>query len=670
MASIKAIFTKVLAAETFLKPLLRATANIRVQMALAISLFSLFMILILFALIFTITHEQLSQQKIHSIQEEAEGLSQVISRQLEDFNYVAVDDLVKMAINSPNINAIQVKNEFRQKISAHPESAQLSSDKLFKKRLYSHQQPTKEVGELQIHWVMPETLLDTGPLYWLLIAFCLVFMIILATLIYYYLAFSIARPLNQLEKKLASFDQNRTLPTSRFIPREIQSLHEHYEHMAEKVRKQMEHLETLAHTDTLTQLANRKDIEKAITQQIPLSKKTGVNFAVIFLDLDHFKQINDVYGHSIGDQVLIGFAGVLKASTDNEVVLGRFGGDEFIILIKDVQRVETVIKAIYQNLDNDFIFCGRRVFLSVSMGIAVYPLDGEQPDDLLRNADTALYESKRSGRNQASYFSQRMKVAAGQWLGAIDLIRSAIQQNRLLFHWQAIVNKDKQIEYHELLLRLVKNDGSLVYPDIFLPVAEENGLMSNIAEFTCQSALDLFKSGLTNSKISLNFSHSQLMLPTLNKMLAPLLPWKKRIIIEVTEETFLGTKKTRDILFRLRKKGFTIALDDFGSGYSSLALLLDLPIDIIKLDKEFQKNIHQHPKARALLKSIINMLKSLGKIIIAEGIQNKTQHDFAVAAGCDYLQGYYLYKPCPIDRKPTLQKLTTKEVCHESPANT
>lgn len=626
-------------------------SSIRIQMAVVISLFSLIAVLGFLASIFSITHQQLRQQKAESISQEMQGYSQVIKRQLEEFDYVAADDLVKMSLSSPNIIAMAVENEFGQEISQHPKElpAADSTAKVYQRDLYNAQSESEKVGRIKIWWIQPEAPINVDLIYQRLPLIGLLFVIILSTLIYHSLAFSIAKPLSQLEKKLLDFKPEFTFKQHRYVSREILSLQDHYVRMANKVQKQMEHLETLARTDTLTQLASRSKVDETIQSKIELNGQLNKKFSVLFLDLDHFKNINDVYGHNTGDQVLIGLAETLQNSIDKKDLLGRFGGDEFVLIIDDTQKIDTTVNAIYRQLDKEFIVDGRRIFLSVSIGIAIWPKDGESRVMLLRNADIALYQSKRNGRNQSNYFSQGMEQAANDRLHTIDAVRAAMQRDSFTFHWQPIINQSKQLEWYELLIRLANDDGTMLAPDVFLPIAEENGLMKSIVQFTCEFAHDLLVAAPDQQlNLSINFSRSQILLPDLDEILAPLLSWKKQVIIEVTEEAFLGDTQTCDILVKLRSRGFRIALDDFGSGFSSLALLLDLPIDIVKLDKEFQKNIQQRDDARTMLKSIISMLHALGKEVVAEGIQHEAQYDFAVESGCQYLQGYYFQRPTPV----------------------
>ena len=419
-------------------------SSIRIQMAIAISLFSLIVVVTLLVLVFTITHEQLKQQKAHSIQQEMQGQSQMIRRQLEEFDYLATDDLVKMSLNSPNIAAMEVDNEFGHVISKHPKDTPIEgTTKVFRKDLYIGGNTATKIGSISIWWSMPEKLLYIDTVYQKLPLIGLLFVGILATLIHRYLAFSIVRPLNQLEKKLLEFKPNLSFKQSKYVPREILSLQKHYFLMANKVQNQMEHLETLIGTDSLTQLASRGKINEVIQDKIAQSDPNRQHFSVLFLDLDHFKKINDVYGHNTGDQVLIGLAGVLKNSISDKDIIGRFGGDEFILVIDDAKRTDDTIKTIYQGLDKEFAFDGRRIFLSISMGVAVWPNNGPTRELLLKNADIALYQSKRCGRNQSNYFTQEMEQAANEWLYTIDTVRTAIQKNSFTCHWQPIINQSK-----------------------------------------------------------------------------------------------------------------------------------------------------------------------------------------------------------------------------------
>lgn len=624
-------------------------SSIRIQMALTISVFSLLVIVILFFLIITITREELKQQKAHSIKEEVHAYNLVISRQMQDFNYVAVDDLVKVLANSQNIIAIQVENEFGQEVSrSQPTLPDMEIN--FFKQLLTTESGSESMGTIRVWWKIPVEFIDTRAIFKKILLYSLVFLCILSVLIYRFLAFSVVKPLSQLEKKLHTLQPDEKFGYSPYLSKEIKSLQKQYGEMVARIRRQMQYLRKLASTDLLTDLPNRQAIEKTIQERISLSKKTGKVFSVLFLDIDHFKQINDVYGHAAGDQALKTFANIIKTCiSEGDGLLGRFGGDEFVMVVFDAGSARDAVDLVYSRLDQEFVLSGKRLYLSTSIGIANWPVSGDSTQELLKSADIALYQSKQNGRNQASYFSRQMQLEVKQRLRGMDALKSAMKQNRFIGYWQPIVNALGEVVWHEVLIRLEDESGEIIKPNEFLPSAEESGLMKNIAMFSFQFAYDLLRCEKTSGVLSINLSRSQLLLPRLLDMLSPLEPWKEKVIIEITEEAFLGGCKTKEALISLSERGFKIALDDFGSGYSSLAVLLELPVDIVKLDKEFQTNIHKRDDARAMLNGIISMLHMLGKEVVAEGIQNESQYDFAMASGCNYLQGYYLHRPKKIE---------------------
>ncbi|MEZ5479746.1 MAG: EAL domain-containing protein [Thiolinea sp.] len=567
---------------------------------------------------------------------------------MEEFDYVAVDDLVKMFVQtSPNIKAIQIKNEYSQIIAHYPTDEGHNEYQKLEQNLYNQRSsPAKYIGSMSIQWSVPNSLLNRAQLYEQILIFGLAFMIILSIMIYHYLAFSIVKPLNQLEKKLLEMNPGEQFRRPLLLPREIRSLQDHYLSMVDKVYKQIEHLKLLASTDGLTKLPNRSAIETAILQMAAQALLAEKTFAVLFLDIDHFKKINDVHGHDTGDLVLSGFANVLQRCMPEQAVLGRFGGDEFVMLIPDAdQQINSVITQIYNQLDCAYIFAGQRIYMSTSIGVALCPSAGNTPETLLKAADLALYQSKETGRNRVSYYQPRMSQDSNHWLNTIDFVRSAFREKRYTCCLQPITDQDKCIRWNEILFRLIDHEGKLITANDFMCIAEENGLMKHIAEASCQFVLKLLKTDCYPKKFALNLSRSQILLQDLQKIIAPLLPWKSHIIIEVTEEAFLGETRTHNVIKSLRDQGFTIALDDFGSGYSSLSALLNLPVDIVKLDKQFQTNIQQRDDARAMLESIISLLQTLDKQVVAEGIENITQFEFAIHAGCHFLQGHYCYKP-------------------------
>jgi diguanylate cyclase (GGDEF)-like protein len=398
-----------------------------------------------------------------------------------------------------------------------------------------------------------------------------------------------------------------------------------------------------------------------------IRKKRSENgkFGVLFVDLDNFKRINDVYGHTAGDQVLIDFSSALSKELPKGSLLGRFGGDEFVMVTDSVEQIDELINIIYALLKNPLNIKGRHFYLATSIGVATWPKDGETTELLLRNADLALYQAKRAGRNQAMSYVPQFEHEANKWLMTGDVFRQALLDKSFTYYWQPVVNTHKEVIFYELLLRLETNNGETILPGDFLSIAEESGLMGNIAEFTVEFALNAVQK-LQNNKpvrLSLNLSRSQLLLSNLDKLIEPLVDFSAQIIIEVTEDAFLGGVDTLIALKRLKGLGFTIALDDFGTGYSSLSLLSDLPVDIVKLDKKFQQKDSSEINASAMFDAIINMLHALGKTVVAEGIESTDQHQQAIMAGCDYYQGFYFGRPSPalVDSDTTITSTPHKE---------
>ena len=414
-----------------------------------------------------------------------------------------------------------------------------------------------------------------------------------------------------------------------------------------------------ANFDFLTRLPNRHMFHDRLQQEITKSHRAGLPLALLFLDLDQFKEVNDTLGHDIGDRLLKQAAQRLSSCVRESDTVARLGGDEFTIILselKDVNVVKRIGQNILEKLAQPFMLEGEEVFISASIGITLYPDDATEIEDLIKNADQAMYAAKDHGRNQLNYFARSMQEAAQsrRWLQR-DL-RGALAGNQFHLHYQPIVNlANGSIDKAEALIRWQHPVRGLISPAEFIPIAEDTGMIIEIGDWVFQQAAQqvaLWRSTHHEQfQISVNTSAVQFRrggivhAEWLGYLRGLGLPGSS-IAIEITERLLMdaGTSVT-DKLRIFRAAGIQVALDDFGTGYSSMSYLKKFDIDYLKIDQSFVRNLAPASDDMALCEAIIVMAHKLGMKVIAEGIETEQHRDLLAAAGCDYGQGYLFSKP-------------------------
>ncbi|MET0064564.1 MAG: EAL domain-containing protein [Candidatus Thiodiazotropha endolucinida] len=413
-----------------------------------------------------------------------------------------------------------------------------------------------------------------------------------------------------------------------------------------------------ANFDSLTGLSNRNLFLDRLGRALAFARRQHSILALLFIDLDRFKYVNDALGHATGDQLLQEAARRLRLCVREMDTVSRLGGDEFTVIlpiISEGQAVARVATSILTELSRPFDLGGQETHVSASIGITLYPQDGSDTGMLLQNADTAMYQAKAEGRNTYRFFTWEMnKVAEGRVsLGAA--LRNALRGNEFQLHYQPIVDiADGQIVGAEALIRWGSPDQGRVGPDQFIPVAEESGLIVPIGDWVLQqAALDLKlwdRAGLKMELLSVNVSTVQFQFEGFLEKMLDLMKRQphlsSRLFLEITESVFLDEHRepgTR--LGVLRKQGIGISIDDFGTGYSSLSYLKRFPVDKIKIDKSFIRDVTTDPEDAALCEAIIAMAHHLGLKVVAEGVETKAQWQFLHESGCDYAQGYYIGRP-------------------------
>lgn len=418
-----------------------------------------------------------------------------------------------------------------------------------------------------------------------------------------------------------------------------------------------ETIKHLAYYDTLTDLPNRVLFTDRLKEAINTANKNNSKIAVVFFDIDNFKQINDMLGHYIGNKLLIDISKRLKSSLEVYETLARFNGDEFSIFIENITQIEDIIQIINRikkifeipfNADN------HTIHISSSYGISIFPDDGESADDLLKNADTAMYKAKESGRNTYQLYDDNMRDEVYRKLKIEKHLRLALENNELHLCFQPQVDiKSNKIRGVEALLRWDNKDLGMISPLEFIPIAEEAGLIIPIGEWVLEKSCETIKALQVeynfNAIISVNISPVQLKQGDFAEKVKYILDKTglnpKSLELEITESILIDSFDFVDMLEELKNIGVKIALDDFGSGFSSLNYLTKLPFNTLKIDKSFIDYINTNSKEEAIIESIISLIHKLELEVIAEGVENKEQLEYLIQANCDNVQGFLFFKP-------------------------
>lgn len=433
------------------------------------------------------------------------------------------------------------------------------------------------------------------------------------------------------------------------------------EDISERVETQAQ-MEKLAFYDPLTGLENRRLFKDRLEQSLKHMRRSKKSMALLFLDLDQFKRINDTLGHDAGDELLCIVADRLRDCVREEDIVARLGGDEFTILLSDIKHADDagrVAHKILQALFRPIELSSQEVIVSCSVGITIAPEDSMNASVLMRNADLAMYRAKDQGRNNFQYFTDDMNIESLARMSLENELRIAVTNQDFVVFFQPQVNLAlNTVCGFEALVRWRHEQVDLIPPDRFIPVAEETGLIVQVGEMVlrqaCQKIRQMQISGLNGFTVAVNLSARQFRDPNLLNMIQTILTdtglEPRWLELEITESMLMDNiQQAIEILTELKSLGVTIAIDDFGTGYSSLSYLTQLPVDKLKVDRSFVSNLPESARHTAITTAIIAMAQRLKLQVVAEGVETSPQADFLLGNQCNILQGYLYSRPVSSD---------------------
>ena len=429
--------------------------------------------------------------------------------------------------------------------------------------------------------------------------------------------------------------------------------HDITEHKAHEAQ-----LQYLATHDALTNLPNRNLLNDRLAQAIAQAQRGRHVFGLLLLDLDRFKLINDGYGHTFGDELLLALGSRLRSAVRDGDTVARLGGDEFVILLSPLDDPGQVIPTVRRLVDVfslPFTVHGTDIYATTSIGVAVYPADGRDPENLLKNADAAMYRAKELGRNNFQFFAADMSARATERLELENALRRALQRDEFTVHYQQQMDmKTGKLISVEALVRWQHPTLGFLFPDQFIPVAEETNLIIPIGAWVLKTACAQNKAwqnaGLPRLRVGVNISAKQFwegqILQTVKRVLQETGLSPGDLELEITETVFLrDINETIRTIHELRALGVAVSMDDFGTGYSSLNYLRRLPIEKLKIDGSFVRDLTGAPRSEVLLRQVIQLAHAMNLEVVAEGVESEKEYAFLVENECDVAQGYYLQKP-------------------------
>lgn len=431
----------------------------------------------------------------------------------------------------------------------------------------------------------------------------------------------------------------------------------HFSDISQK-KENEEQLRFLASYDTLTGLPNRAHFLEVLDRSLHRCQENHDQGAILFMDLDRFQVINDTLSHGSGDLLLRQVSDRLRTQIGPADTLSRTGGDEFAILLEQLHSVEEPIQkveALMAEFSKPFYIQDQEIYISASTGICVFPNDGDDSATLLRKVDMAMYRAKETGRNTYHFYSPEINTRAFEHLALEASLRRAIERDEFVLHYQPLISsEDSAVVAAEALIRWEHPELGMVPPGRFIPMAEENGLIVAMGEIVMQKACEAFRElhsqGLMLDYISVNVSARQFFQEGFLEMIDETLEKTgmnaRNLELELTESAFIqDVDRTVELLDQLRKRGLHLAIDDFGTGFSSLSYLKRFPLDTLKIDQSFIRDIHQNKDDMAIVRAIIALARVMKLRIVAEGVETEEQASILKKEGCNILQGYYYSRP-------------------------
>ena len=474
---------------------------------------------------------------------------------------------------------------------------------------------------------------------------------------------NVAKPLRDENQKIVGvWGTNKDITEQKLLEQELADQTQRANEMTKLAMAQAQRNEYMAYHDGLTGLANRSSFSALLSQSMSEAQRFDRQLAVLFLDLDRFKQINDTLGHDAGDQLLREVATRLEASVRDSDAVARLGGDEFVVLLPELEdgnHAATVARKILSVIAEPFTLIGHEFRITASLGISVYPQDGLDEQTLTKNADIAMYQAKDEGKNNFQFYCETLNAHSLERLTLESSLRNALERDEFCLHYQAKRDIGSgNITGMEALLRWEHPDLGIVAPMRFIPVAEETGLIVPIGKWALKTAclqnVAWLKQGLPPSSIAVNLTARQFfdehLLADVRSILEVSGMDPRLLELEITESLLIhDVANTLRILTELKALGIRIAIDDFGTGYSSLATLQRFPLDAVKIDRSCIRDIIGTTQNAGLADAIIAMGKSLSLTVVAQGVETREQAEFLRAHTCDELQGFYFNKPLPAD---------------------
>lgn len=429
-----------------------------------------------------------------------------------------------------------------------------------------------------------------------------------------------------------------------------------------QIKNDEEELRRRADHDVLTDLPNRYLFQDRMTQAVNRARRNRAKFAVLFIDIDDFKKINDRLGHDAGDMILREVSMRLVQCGRDVDTVSRVGGDEFTFILEGAAEddVGIVASRIIERIRPPFSFYGKDIHITVSVGIAMYPENGKSASEIMKNADMAMYHAKGAGKNRYFFFTQELNERAIKNLELEINLREAIKNREMIAYYQPKIDiVSGEIVGMEALARWPRFNGRPICPDEFIPIAEHTGMIGDLDMVIFERACDftqqiktILNGDMNSFRVSVNLSakniESKNFLEKLINVVEKLGLNPKDVEFEVTESVIVGNiASAKAVLNSLKDDGFLISIDDFGTGYSSLAYLMQFPISTLKIDKSFIRNLSVEPKALSIAKAIVSMAHSIGIKTVAEGVETREQLELLRDMGCDQIQGYIFSRPLP-----------------------